>query len=215
MSDIFREVDEELRRDRLEQIWKRYGSWIIAAAILLVAATAAVTFWREYQMKQRRAEGVQYAEALSLAQGGKTQEAIDALARLGSGASSGHGLLARFEIAALKAQSGDKKAAMQAYQAIAEDGAVGRDYRDLATVLGALDGVGEEEPAPLIARLQPIATGDGPWRASALEVTALAQLKGGDKAAALETYKRLADDLAAPAVLRARAAEMVQALSAE
>jgi hypothetical protein len=214
MSDIFREVDEELRRDRLEQLWKRYGSWIIAAAVVVVVATAAVTFWREYQRKQRQAEGVRYAEALTLAHGGKTEQAIEALAKLGTGASDGHGLLARFEIAAVKEQSGDKKGAIAAWQAIADDGAVGPVYRQLATVLAALAGVAEDEPAPIIARLQPIATGDSPWRASALEITALAQLKGGDRAAALETYKRLADDLAAPAVLRARAAEMVQALSA-
>jgi hypothetical protein len=215
MSDIFREIDEELRRDRLEQIWKRYGSWIIGAAVILVAATAAITFWRDYQHKQREAAGVEYASALALAHAGKTAEAIEALGKLGTGASDGHGLLARFEIAALKAQSGDKPGAIAAYQAIAEDGAVGQAYRELATVLAALDGVGEGEPAAIIAKLQPIAAGEGPWRASALEVTALAQLKGGDKAAALETYKRLADDLAAPAALRGRAAEMVQALGAE
>jgi hypothetical protein len=214
MSDIFREVDEELRRDRLEQLWKRYGSWVIAAAVLLVVGTAAVTFWRQYQQQQRAAEGVRYAEALSLAEGGKTREAIAALGELGSGASEGHGLLARFQLAALEAQSGSKADAVAAWQAIADDGAVDRLYRELATVLGALAGVGEGEPAPIIARLQPIATGDGPWRPSALEVTALAQLKAGDKAAALDTYKRLADDLAAPAALRARAAEMVQALGA-
>jgi hypothetical protein len=214
MSDIFREVDEELRRDRLEQIWKRYGSWILGAAILLVVATAGVTFWRDYQHKQREAAGVEYANALALAHGGKTKEAIEALARLGAGASDGHGLLARFEIAALEAQSGDKPAAIAAYQAIADDGAVGRTYRELASVLAAFNGVSDGEPAPIIAKLQPIATGDGPWRPSALEITALAQLKAGDKAAALDTYKRLADDLTAPSVLRARAAEMVQALGA-
>lgn len=214
MSDIFREVDEDLRRDRLERLWKRYGSWIIGAAIILVAATAAVTLWRDYQHKQRQQAGVEYASALSLAHAGKTQEAIEALSRLGTGASDGHGLLARFEIAALKAQSGDKPGAIAAYQAIADDGTVGPTYRELATVLAALDGISEGEPAPIIAKLQPIATGNGPWHASALEITALAQLKGGDKAAALETYKRLADDLNAPSVLRARAAEMVQALGA-
>jgi hypothetical protein len=214
MSDIFREIDEELRRDRLAQIWKRYASWIIAAAILLVAATAGVTFWRQHQRSQHQAAGVEYANALSLAHAGKTQEAVEALSKLGSGASEGHGLLARFEVAALKAQSGDKAGAMAAYQTIADDGAVDRLYRDLATVLGALDGVAEGEPAAIIAKLQPVATGNGPWRASALEITALAQLKSGDKAAALETYKGLADDLNAPSGLRARAAEMVQALGA-
>jgi hypothetical protein len=212
MSDIFREIDEELRRDRLEQIWKRYGAWIVAAAVLLVAATAGFTFWREYQHKQRQEEGVRYANALAQAQNGKTQEAIAALSSLGPAASDGHGLLARFQIAALKVQSGDKAGAIAAYQAIADDGSVEPLYRDLATVLSALNGINEGEPAPIIAHLQPIAAGQSPWRSTALEITALAQLRAGDKKAALETYKRLADDLDAPSALRARAAEMVQAL---
>jgi hypothetical protein len=40
MSDIFREVDEDVRRDRFEQIWKQYGSLIVAAAMIMVAAVA-------------------------------------------------------------------------------------------------------------------------------------------------------------------------------
>jgi hypothetical protein len=212
MSDIFREVDEDLRRDRLEQLWKRYGAWIIAAALLIVGATAAFTAWREYQAYQARLEGVAYTEAVGLAQAGQQEQAIDALAGIADGADDGHGLLARFEAAALRAQEGDKAAAIAAYQAIADDGGIDQLYRDLATVLGALHAIGDGEAQPIIARLQPIASGDSPWRPTALEVTALAQLRAGDKAAALETYKRLADDLAAPPGLRGRAAEMVQAL---
>ncbi len=51
-----------------------------------------------------------------------------------------------------------------------------------------------------------------PWRATALDVTAAAKLKAGDRGGALEIYQKLADDLAAPRALRARAAEMAAAL---
>jgi hypothetical protein len=212
MSDIFREVDEDLRRDQLDKLWKKYGSWVIGAAVLVVGATAAWTGWKEWQLHERRAESIKYVAALDLVGSGQADKAALAFAELGKGESAGHGLLARFEAAALKAKSGDKAAAAAAFTSIAEDGAVDRIYRDLAAVLSGLNGLGSAEPSAVIARVQPVAGGDGPWRANALEVAALAQLKSGDKAAARESYRRIADDLAAPPALRARAAEMVQAL---
>jgi hypothetical protein len=212
MSDIFREVDEDLRRDQLDKLWKKYGSWVIGAAVLVVGATAAWTGWKEWQLHERRAESIKYVAALDLAGSGQADKAVEAFAELGKGESAGHGLLARFEAAALKAKAGDKSGAAAAFTAIAEDGGVDRTYRDLAAILSGLHALAAGEPAAVLARVQPIASGDSPWRANALEVTALAQLKSGDKAAARESYRRIADDLSAPPSLRARAAEMVQAL---
>ena len=55
--------------------------------------------------------------------------------------------------------------------------------------------------------------GGNPWRPTAIELTAAARLKSGDKSGALCLYQSLADDLAAPQGLRARAAEMAAALA--
>ena len=41
VSDIFHEVDEEVRREQLKKLWDRYGNYVVAAAFLLVAAVAA------------------------------------------------------------------------------------------------------------------------------------------------------------------------------
>src|SRR5918992_3069689 len=85
MSDIFREVDEELRRDQLDRLWKKYGSWVIGAALLLVGATAAWTGWKEWQQRERRAESIKYVAALDLAGGGQMDKAGAAFAELGGG----------------------------------------------------------------------------------------------------------------------------------
>jgi hypothetical protein len=71
----------------------------------------------------------------------------------------------------------------------------------------------DSDPQATITRLEPLTASGKPWRASALELTAAARLKLGDKTAALEIYKKLADDLAAPEGVRARAAEMAAALA--
>ena len=97
--------------------------------------------------------------------------------------------------------------------ALAKDGSVDPVYRDVATLLAAQYGLAAGDPKAIIAKLAPLTSADNPWHPSALELTALADLKSGDKAAARATYQRIADDLAAPQGLRARAAEMLTALA--
>lgn len=213
MSDIFQEVDEELRRENFAKLWARYGKYVIALAVLLVLATVGFTQWRQYQLHQREAEGARYVAALNLARQGKDQDAAAALAAIARQAGGGHATLARLEDAALKARSGDVDGAAAAYEALAADGSVDPVYRDVARLLAAQYGLKSGDPKAIIAKLAPLTAMDNPWHPSALELTALAELKAGDRASARATYQRIADDLAAPQGLRARAAEMLTALA--
>ena len=67
MSDIFQEIDEELRRENLAKLWQRYGKYVFALAVVVVLATGAAVGWREYQSRQRQAEGARYTLALMAA----------------------------------------------------------------------------------------------------------------------------------------------------
>lgn len=213
MSDIFQEVDEDLRRENFAKLWARYGKYVIALAVLLVLATAGVVQWRQYQQHQREAEGARYVGALNLAREGKERDAADAFAALARQAAGGHATLARLEEAALKARAGDVAGAIAAYDVLADDGSADPVYRDVATLLAAQYSLKNGDPRAIIAKLTPLTTADNPWHPSALELTALAQLKAGDRTAARATYQRIADDLAAPQGLRARATEMLTALA--
>ena len=212
MSDIFQEVDEDLRHDKWLRLWKQYQNYVIGLAAAIIIATAGVTYWRHYDQQQREAEGLQYGLALDEARGGKFAEAADALSSLAVGAHAGRALVARFEAAALRARAGDEAAAIAAYDAIAKDSAVDPTYRDLATVLWGLHAVDTLDPQVVLDRLAPVTNPDNPWHSSAIEVTAVVHLKAGDRAAARADYQKLADDLTAPRGLRARAAQMVAAL---
>ena len=212
MSDIFREIDEELRRENFAKLWQRYGKYVIALAVLLVIGTALVVGWREYQVQLQQSAGVRYAAALDLVAQGKDKAAADAFAALANDAKGGRAVLARFEEAALRAKGEDTPAAIALYNGIAQDGSLPSVYRDLATLLAARLALDHGDPKAVIAQLQPLTDGANAWHPTALELTALAQLKSGDKAAARATYQKLADDLNSPTGLRARAAEMVAAL---
>jgi hypothetical protein len=213
MSDIFREIDEELRRENFGKLWERYGQYLVGLAIVIVVATGAVVGWREYQARTQRAESVRYAAAMELAQKNELARAADDFAALARDSGGGQAALARLQEAALRARAGDEKAAIATYKTIAQDGTIDTVYRDLATLLAALHGLASSEPKAIIDEVAGLTNTTNPWHASALEITALAHLRAGEREKAHEIYKGLADDLAAPQGLRARAAEMSAALS--
>ena len=211
VSDIFREIEGELRRDRLLRIWSRYARYIMAGAVLVVLVAGAIVGWRQYREAERLAEADRYSAALSLARQGKEAEAaklFGALARDGGG----YGLLAGFQQAELLAKTGQRAAAIEAYERLAASPAVDRQYRDLATLLAVMHQLADGDAKSAVERLAPLTAAGNPWRAAALESTAAAKLKAGDRTGALEIYRQLADDLKAPRALRARAAEMAAAL---
>lgn len=212
MSDIFQEIDEDLRRENFAKLWARYGVYVMALAVLIVLAVAGTVEWRSYRLGQRQAEGARYAAALDLARQGKDKDAADAFAVLARQAGGGRAVLARLEEGALKTRAGDEEGAIAAYDMLAADTSADPAYRDVATLLAAQQRLKSGDPKAIIGQLAPLTSANSPWHSTALELTALAEIKAGDKAEARATYQRLADDLSAPQGLRARAAEMATAL---
>jgi hypothetical protein len=211
VSDIFREIEDELRRDNLLKLWSRYGKYVIAAAVLAILIALAIVGWRQHQAAQRQAEGGHYSEALALARAGKETDAAKEFAALAH-QGGGYGVPAEFEQAELLAKSGDRAASLALYDKIVDSPGIDRELRDLAVLLSVMHRLPNENPQTAIARLAPLTVDGNPWRASALDLTAAAKLGAGDRVGALAIYKQLADDLAAPQGLRARAAEMAAAL---
>ena len=211
VSDIFREIDEELRRDNLLKLWSRYGRYVIAVAVLALVIAGGIVAWREHQASERRAQGQRYSNALALVRGGKDGEAATVFALLAR-EGGGYSLLAAFEEAELLAKSGDRKGAIAAYDRIAGSSGIDPEFRDLAVLLSAAQLLADGDAGAASEHLQKLTANGNPWRASALDLTAAAKLKAGDRSGALAIYKELADDLSAPQGLRARAAEMAAAL---
>ena len=170
MADIFREVDEELKQERYTELWRRYGRYGIAVVVLCVAAMAAWKGWEAWQVSKRHAEGLSYGNAMQLLQEGKTAEATEFLGSLGQQTSSGYGILARFQQAAISARSGDAETALQLYDALSSDRNVPRSMRDLATILGGLQALGLSSipSQALEERIAPLAEAGSHYRHMAL-----------------------------------------------
>ena len=203
MSDIFREVDEEVRRERLEQLWRRYGTYITAAALVVLACVGA---WRGYiYWEERKAAeaGAAYEAASGLADAGKHSEAEAAFAKLASEGTAGYRSLARFREAAQFGLS-DPKAAVAAYDALASDASLGQSLQDLAAVRAALLLVDTASYQDLRARLEPLTAADGPFRHSARELLAFGAWRAGDSAAARQWIEAVVSDPTTPGSIRTR-----------
>jgi hypothetical protein len=212
VSDIFREVDEEVRREQLKKLWDRYGNYVVVAAVLLVAAVAA---WRAYMWWEARkaAEtGAAFEAATALAEAGNRSEAEAAFAKIAADGTAGYRHLARMREAAELAQS-DAKAAITAYDQIAADRAVGPVLQDLAALRAAvlLIDTGALEEAQ--RRLEPLAANDRTFRHTAREFLVLAAWRAGDTAAAKRWFDLIMTDAQTPAATRSRV-EMLMALGA-
>jgi len=207
MSDIFREVDEDLRRDRAERVFKTYGAYMIAAAVVLVAGTGGYTAWRGWQQTKRQQDTAALVTAIAqTAQG--PEKGVEALAAYAGTADARMAALAQFNAAALLLRQNKPAEAATVYDGIAGNGSVDPVYRDLATLLGAMQRVESGDPAQLTAKLQPLTAETSPWRFTARELTALLAARTGDKDKARGLFQQLADDQQAPSGVRSRASDL-------
>ncbi len=213
MADIFQEVDEEVRRERLNKLWHRYGYYIIAACLLVVVAVGAWRGYEWWETKKAAEAGAAFEQAVILAEGGKHQEAEAAFAKLATDSTAGYRLLARLREAAELGRT-DRKAAIKAYDEIAADRSVGQVIQDLATLRAGFLLVDGSSYGDMRARLEPLAAPDRAFRHSARELLALSAWKGGDMGAARRWTDMIITDPQTPSAARSRAEVLSELIAA-
>lgn len=215
LVDIFDEVDEELRAEKAEQLFKRYSGVFVAAALVVVLAAAGWQGWQWWQGRQDAAAASAYVTAASAADRPSTLDTAGrdglaaAFSALAAGAPDGYRTLARLRDAALKADAGDLPAAASLWDQVAGDAAVDPLVRDLATLMWAQRQIDQGDPARLEARLKPLIEPGNAWRALAGEQLALLALRQGRIAEAQDALRKLSGDSTAPAGVRSRATALL------
>ncbi len=215
MSDIFQEVNEDIRSAQLKALWDRFGILVISSAVALVVATGIWVYWQDMQRTKREAAATQFLTGEKLLLDGKSSEAAAHFAKLAQDAGiDGYKLLARMKEAAAKAEAGDAPGAVAAYDALAADSVMDPVLRAIASLKAAMLLFDTASTDELKLRLTPLAKEDAPVRHSAREVLAFLALRENAVDAARKQFQELADALDAPQGVRARAAEILQALPA-
>jgi hypothetical protein len=212
VSDIFHEVEEEVRRERYEQLWKEYGDYVIAAAAFLIIAVAGWQLWRYYEQRaQIRAAG-EFGAAMQLLQTGQTPAAAEAFGKLAGDAPGGYAKVSRLEEAGALLAAGRTPDAVKLYGEIASGG--DEILAGVARIRLAWVNVDTTPRAQLQTDLAALSDPGSAWNPMAREILAYSDFRNGSTAQALAEYKRLATDKNAPAALHERAAAMANFLSA-
>ena len=215
MADIFQEVDEDVRRDKAMVLWRKYGSYVIIACVAVVLGTAGRVGWREYKTAQQAEESSRYVAAAQLLEKGDAAAAISSFQSLAAEASTGYGVIAKFQAATARLKTGDNAGALNAYDQIATDSDMDPIFQGLAQLQAVMLLIDDGAKDDLERRLVPVMADGSPWSYSGLELQAVLKHREGDLAGARAAFKALSDDAAAPAGMRSRAAQMLAAFGEE
>ena len=181
MSDIFNEVDEELRREQLKRLWDRYGILIIALAVLFIAAVGGWRGYQWYEAKKAAEAGAAFDAAALLSEQGQHKEAESAFAKIAADGTASYRMLAKLREAASLAHQ-DAKAAVAIYDAVAADRGLDQMQRDLAMMRAAFLLVDTATYDELRTRIEALTAESRPFRHSARNLLALAAWRAGNVA---------------------------------
>lgn len=214
MTDIFSEIDEDIRKDRAQRIWKRFGKYVIGGAVLLVLVVAGWRVYEGYATARSAAAGDRFLDAVTLAEE-NPQTGVDALEAIAADSPSGYGALARFRAASALAQDGDFDESIAHFRELSSDASLDPLVRDVASIrLGylLLDHGSATEVDGLLLELSDTTH---PFSHSAREIRAFAAMKAGNREQALGLFLELVADFNSPESVRSRARVALDVLASD
>jgi len=211
--NIFQEIQDDMERQKLEALWKRYGIWIIVAAVALVAGTGGYTAWNSWKTEQHQKSTAALMAVIKSSDSEETKQfsALQDFAESNPGTTQA--ALAKLRAADLAAKGNTPEAAIKIYDALAHDAEVDVALRQLAELLSIRSQLNTANPADLIKRLEPLTQQTAPWHFTALEYTGYLVLKSGDKNKAKQIFTDLSRNPDAPKAVGERAADLLRFVS--
>lgn len=212
-SELFREVQEEVRKERYQQLARRLAPLVIGVVLVIALAAGGWFGWQAWQDSKADDDARAYVAAVGKLREGKATEAADELAVLAAESSGGYRALALLQRAAALEDEGYDAAAIESYRQLAGDAEAQPDLRAVARLRAALLAIGNGEPLDAIrADLAPLTADGNAYRDLAAEIEAAALLQSGDRDGAVSAYRSLAAEAAARPGVRQRAGEALRAL---
>ncbi len=212
---FLREVDEELRRDELQSLWKRFGRLAIASILLVLGTWGGWLYWQDRQTKAAGVEGEQLSQALDDLQSGSVDSAAVKLSTLTDSQHEGYRASAKLAQAGIALEKNDLAGAAKIFSEVAADTALAKPWRDLALIRQTSAEFDTIKPEAVVARLRPLAVNGNPWFGSAGEMVAAAYLKMGKPELAGKIYADIGKDENVPETIRSRAVQMAGSLGVD
>ena len=212
MADLFQEIDDELRQDKASSLWKLYGKYVVAVAIIIIACVGGYKFWQQKQLDDGEKASIAYETALARSASGDYKGAIDQLNEEEIGTVAGYAALSQMQKANLAMKINDFEAALLTFKEIAEHDTYPQSVKEWASFRYVAVRVEKQIDSNASADLDSLIATDSPWRFLAKEIKAIKEIETGNNSEAKAIFSELADDENAPERLRIRAAEFLQTL---
>lgn len=212
---FLREVDEAVREQQMQDAAKKYGLPVGIAIALIVAGVGGWLWWDGARTADNADRGERYTMALDRVEKGNAASADDLLTELAGEEGATTAALARMTQAAIALENGDTEEASKIYSAIAADGDVPEQLRDLATVRETAARFDTLAPAEVVERLKPLAVAGNAWFGSAGELVAMAYLKQGKDNLAGPLLAEISRDEDVPQTIRRRTRQMAGLLGVD
>lgn len=214
-NDTFiREVNEQLRSEKMTNFWSKYGIVVVGGALLIVLGTAGAGIYEYWNSSRASNSGDQFIAAMKLASENKPDDALAALNELETAGHGSYPVLAKFRSATLQAQKGDAAAAIAAFTAIGNDTSAPQVFRDAAKVRAAWLLVDNGSYEQVSAEVEVLSTEGQAFRSSAREALGLSAYKAGDFTKARDWFQQITTDAQAPRNVANRAQIMLDNIAA-
>lgn len=207
-----REVDEELRRERINSFVARFGWAIIAGIVLILGAIGGYIWWQNRQQEQAAQQGEQLLDALETMESGNRNAALPKIDALAESRVEGYRVAALFARATAQSEAGDQAAAVATLKGIADNGEFAEPYRQAALVRQTALEYDRLQPQQVIQRLGPLARPGQPWFGTAGEMVGVAHLRMNRPDLAGQLFARIGRDETVPPSIRTRAIQMAGSL---
>ncbi len=223
-EQFIQEVESDLRQEKFEQLWKRYGKSVSIGFAVIVGLSAIFNIWQHHQAKQRDIISQQFVNAQTLMFNKNIGDALSAMDGISKASHRTYSTLAKFNMAfILRQETGHKdlNRVEEIYKDLMDSSSTDHMFRELATVLyvslrlDRLKNINNEEFQKLIKLLEPCAKKASPYRHLALELKGLIELLQTNHAKAAEIFVSIAQDEKCPKDLRLRAQVMTQNLASQ
>lgn len=207
---LFREVDEELRREQLKKLWDNYGTYILGAAAAIVLGVGGVKWYQASAQAAAEAAGARFERAIEQISTGKSEDARKAMQTIAKGEAQGYAMLAQLALAGDAVKAGKTDTALAAYETVANRVGLDPVVRDYARLQIASLKLDTADFTELQNRLKELTADTSPWRFAARELTGVAALHAGRLDEARKALEPLVVDANAPQGVRERTGALMQ-----
>ncbi|MEM8750002.1 MAG: tetratricopeptide repeat protein [Pseudomonadota bacterium] len=217
MSDdsFIREVEEELRSERLRSFWSQFGNYIIAAAVIIILAVAGTRYYQYTQAQEAAANGDAFMDAVRLAENEKRDEALAALSDIQENGPPAYQAMASLRAAAELAQKDDSAGALALYDQVIASANVDENLKAVARLRAGMLLVDTGTVKDVEDRVNALAAPGAPYRASAREALGLAYYKAGDLEKAFQQFDAILSDTESPSNVRERSTILLSLIASK